>query len=59
MKNYIKYGFGITIGVMLAKGIWGVTGELYTSVVIKNECVRECLKKYWPDTYKKTMKKYQ
>ena len=26
MINYIKYGFGITIGVLLAKGIISVDG---------------------------------
>lgn len=59
MKKYIKCGFGITIGVLLAKGVWGTADELYTSAFIKNERARECLKKYFPNTYKETMKKYQ
>lgn len=52
MINYIKYGFGITIGVFSA-----VT-ELYLSTVSKNERVMEGVKKYYPNTYRIVTKKY-
>lgn len=58
MINYIKYGFGITIGVLLAKGVLGAVTELYLSTVSKNERVMESVKKYYPNTYRIVTKKY-
>lgn len=45
MINYIKYGFGITIGVLLAKGVLSAVTDLYLSTVSKNERVMEGVKK--------------
>lgn len=58
MINYIKYGFGITIGVLLAKGVLSAVTELYLSTVSKNERVMESVKKYCPNTYRIVTKKY-
>lgn len=58
MINYIKYGFGITIGILLAKGVLAAVTELYLSTVSKNERVMESVKKYYPNTYRIVTKKY-
>lgn len=58
MINYIKYGFGITIGVLLAKGVFSAVTELYLSTVSKNERVMEGVKKYYPNAYRIVTKKY-
>ena len=58
MINYIKYGFGITIGVLLAKGVLSAVTDLYLSTVTKNERVMEDVKKYYPNSYRIIMEKY-
>ena len=58
MINYIKYGFGITIGVLLGKGVLSAVTDLYLSTVSKNERVMEGLKKHYPNTYRIITKKY-
>ena len=58
MINYIKYGFGITIGVLLATGVLYAVTDLYLSTVSKNERVMEGVKKHYPNTYRIITEKY-
>lgn len=58
MINYIKYGFGITIGVLLARGVLSTVTELYLSTFAKNERVMESVKKYYPNSYRIITEKY-
>lgn len=58
MANYIKYSFGITIGVFLATGVLSAVTELYLSTVSKNERVMEGIKKHYPNTYRIITEKY-
>lgn len=58
MINYIKYGFGITVGVLLAKGVLSAVTDLYLSTVSKNERVMEGVKKHSQNTYRIITEKY-
>ena len=58
MINYIKYSFGITVGVFLAVGVLNAVSDLYLSTVSKNERVMEGVKKHYPNSYKIITKKY-
>ena len=58
MANYIKYSFGITVGVFLAMGILNAVSDLYLSTVSKNERVMEGIKKHYPNTYRIITEKY-
>lgn len=58
MINYIKYSFGITIGVLLAAGVFGAVTDLYLSAVSKNERVMEGVKKHYQNAYRIITEKY-
>lgn len=58
MINYIKYSFGITVGVFLAMGVLNAVSDLYLSTVSKNERVMEGVKKYYPNTYRIITERY-
>lgn len=58
MTNYIKYSFGITVGVFLAMGILNAVSDLYLSTVSKNERVMEGIKKHYPNTYRIITERY-
>ncbi len=58
MINYIKYGFGITVGVFLAMGVLNAVSDLYLSTVSKNERVMEGIKKHYPNTYRIITERY-
>ena len=58
MTNYIKYGFGITVGVFLAVGVLRAVSDLYLSTVSKNEQVMEGIKKHYQNTYRIITEKY-
>ena len=58
MINYIKYSFGITIGVFLATGVLSAVTDLYLSTVSKNERVMEGVKKHYPNAYRIITEKY-
>lgn len=58
MTNYIKYSFGITVGVFLAVGVLNAVSDLYLSTVSKNERVMEGIKKHYPNTYRIITERY-
>lgn len=58
MTNYIKYSFGITVGVFLAVGVLNAVTDLYLSTVSKNERVMEGIKKHYPNTYRIITERY-
>lgn len=58
MTNYIKYSFGITVGVFLAVGVLNAVTDLYLSTVSKNERVMEGVKKHYPNTYRIITERY-
>ena len=58
MTNYIKHGFGITIGVLLATGVLYAVTDLYLSTVSKNERVMEGVKNHYPNAYRIITEKY-
>lgn len=58
MINYIKYSFGITVGVFLAVGVLSAVSDLYLSTVSKNERVMEGIKKHYPNTYRIITERY-
>lgn len=58
MTNYIKYSFGITVGVFLAVGVLSAVSDLYLSTVSKNERVMEGIKKHYPNTYRIITERY-
>lgn len=58
MTNYIKYSFGITVGVFLAIGVLNAVSDLYLSTVSKNERVMEGIKKHYPNTYRIITERY-
>lgn len=58
MIKYIKYSFGITIGVLLATGVLYAVTDIYLSTVSKNERVMEGVKKHYPNTYRIITERY-
>lgn len=58
MIKYIKYSFGITVGVFLAVGVLNAVTDLYLSTVSKNERVMEGVKKHYPNTYRIITERY-
>lgn len=58
MIKYIKYGFGITVGVLLGMGVLYAVSDLYLSTVSKNEQVMEGVKKHYLNTYGIITEKY-